>query len=130
MSESIPVITLKELAQEARRLAQEFPNTMASCTYVRYEDDELVPSCIVGKALANLGIPLAILEERNACGIGWLAGMDDDWRAVEWLDTAIEGSDVYGTWLTSLQGRQDGGNTWGEALAYADRRIVMREFGI
>lgn len=120
------VITIKELAQEARRLAQVFPERVRACTYTTYKGEQLVPNCIVGEAAYNLGIPLDVLSSKNSCGIRHLAELDKP----EWLDMSAEDSSPYVNWLTHLQGRQDSGNTWGEALATADRRLVMQQFSI
>lgn len=129
MGENIPTITVKAVARKARELAQELPNHTATCTYVHYEDGEQQPNCIVGKAMAELGIPLDELECRNGASFSILAG--EGIRAdVKWLDVTEAGSKLCVRWLDYLQRHQDGENTWGEALAYADRRIVMMEFGI
>ena len=118
-------INVRELAMEVRRLAQEFPDRVAACSYTRHEDDELVPNCIVGLAAYNLGISLDDLYRVNACGIRHLA---TDLRP-EWLNIGEDDS-VHVTWLGSLQGAQDNGENWGEALRIADRRAMMNLFGI
>lgn len=127
-------ITVKELAQEARRLAQQQPDRTAKCAYVHYVDGELRANCIVGQAAYNLGISLETLEAKNACsiaplaGFGWAGDYDED-RA-EWLDTSAEDSKVHVDWLRTLQGAQDMGSTWREALHAADRFLVRQQFDI
>lgn len=129
MSENTGV-TVKAVAQEARRLAQQFPDRVAACTYVHYVDGEKCPNCIVGQAFANLGITLDELENHDSCSIRHLAGSVPGWMPPEWLNTTGEDAELYVDWLGYLQGRQDGGNSWGAALAYADRRMVMVRFDI
>lgn len=127
-------ITVKELAQEARRLAQQEPDRTAKCTYVHYVDGVLRANCIVGQAAYNLGISLEILEAKNVCsiaplaGFGWSWGVDEE-RA-EWLDTSAGDSKVHVDWLRQLQGSQDTGSTWREALRSADRFLVRQQFDI
>lgn len=119
-------ITVKALAQETRRLAQEFPNHVAVCSYTRYEDDELVPNCIVGTAAYNLGISLDDLRKVNTCGIRQLSA----YSTPEWLDVSADDSKTFVDWLSTLQIRQDGGGTWSEALRAADRHLVATKFNI
>lgn len=121
-------VTVLELAREARLLAQEFEDRKAICSYTRYEDDVLVPNCIVGTAANNLGISLEELYSVNTCGIRHLALQ----VAPEWLTVSESESEISVElpWLSALQGAQDGGCTWGEALAVADRRLVFNQFGI
>jgi len=120
-------ISIRELATEARQLAQEQPDRQAVCSYVRFEGGQMVPNCIVGQAAFNLGISLEDLYEYNQCGIRHLA----DNVQPEWLSISEDEDDrVRLTWLGTLQGAQDGHESWGEALRIADRRIVMGQFGI
>lgn len=119
-------ITVKALAQEARRLAQQYPDRVAVCSYTRWEDDVLVPNCIVGTAAYNLGISLEDLNQVNTCGIRHMAFN----ATLEWLDVSAVGDEVYVDWLSALQGEQDSGSPWGEALHDADRRLVFNQFDI
>jgi hypothetical protein len=121
------IISARALATEARRLAQREPDRQVSCTYTRFEDDQLVPNCIVGQAAYNLGVSLDDLNRVNSCSIYHLASEIDD--RPEWL-SVIEDDGVHVHWLSSLQAAQDGGESWGEALHRADRRIVMAQFNI
>ncbi len=127
----ITAVTLKAIAREARRLAEETPDRKAGCLYVIHKDDDsMEANCIVGRALFNLGIPLTELDKRNTCSIKYLAGMAHGWEAEEWIDTSGEDALIYSNWLSDLQGHQDSGKTWGEALAFADRMLALREFNI
>jgi hypothetical protein len=118
-------ISIRELATEARRLAQQEPDRHAVCTYVRFEDDQMVPNCIVGQAAYNLGISLEDLNSVNACGIRHLTlNVQPEWLHIK------EGDEAHVAWLSTLQGAQDSGRSWGEALIYADRRTIMAQFGI
>jgi len=119
-------ISIRELATEARRLAEMFPDRTAICTYTRYVDDELVPNCIVGRAAYNLGVSLDDLNLYNACGIRYLTTIERP----EWLEYDAAEDNVHMQWLSYLQGAQDGGVGWGEALHRADRRLVMNQFDI
>lgn len=119
-------VTVLELAKEARRLAQEFPDRVAVCSYTRYEDDVLVPNCIVGTAANNLGISLEELYSVNTCGIRHMIYNETP----EWLDASADNAEPIIAWLGRLQGAQDGGKTWGEALNTADRYLVMEKFNI
>lgn len=119
-------ITVKELAREARNLAMAHPDRVAVCSYTIYDDGELVPNCIVGTAAHNLGVSLEELYSVNTCGIRHLVFNETP----EWLDASDNGAAPVITWLGWLQGSQDGGATWGEALNTADRFLVMNEFGI
>lgn len=119
-------ITIKELAREARLLAQAFEDRKAVCSYTRYVDGKLEPNCIVGLAAYRLGVTLEQLNEHNSCGILHLAlNVTPEWLTVSESEISVELS-----WLSALQGAQDGGATWGEALAVADRRLVFNQFNI
>ena len=114
-------ITIKELAREARLLAQEFEDRRAVCSYTRYVDDKLEPNCIVGMAAYRLGVTLEQLNEHNSCGIRHLAlNVTPEWLTVSESERSVELP-----WLSALQGAQDAGSTWGESLAVADRRLVL-----
>lgn len=124
------VITVKELATQARRLAQREPERKASCSYVRYVDGEALANRIVGQAAFNLGISLDVLAQKNVCRVGGLAGDAVSYDKAEWLDASAEDAELYMRWLGDLQAHQDDGHTWGEALAFADRALAMRQFEI
>lgn len=119
-------ITVKELAHEARRQAEFNPDNKVSCTYVCFNDGERRPNCVVGKALHALGVSLEALELWNDTAIRFLLDEYPEWLS----DEVVENQEVYVQWLGSLQSSQDGGYTWGESLAIADRRLAMGQFGI
>jgi hypothetical protein len=119
-------INVRELATEVHRLARLYPDRVAVCSYVLYDDTEgLVPNCIVGLAANNLGISLDDLFRVNNCGIRYLvAGGRPEWLSVGKDDN------THVAWLSHLQLAQDNGECWGEALHRADRWVVMDQFGI
>jgi len=119
-------ISIRDLAAEARRLAESMPERFAICSYTRDEGGELVPNCIVGQAAYNLGVSLDDLYRVNTCGIRY---MSIDGNRPEWLSVG-EDDDVHVRWLGYLQGAQDSNESWGAALRIADRRTVMNQFGI
>lgn len=120
-------ITVLALARHARELAQQWSDRKAACTYTRFDDEEnLKPNCIVGTAAYELGITLDQLYSINTCGIRHLVYND----VPAWLDCSAEDAEPVIKWLGSLQNHQDSGHTWGEALAYADRWIVLDTFNI
>jgi len=119
-------INVRELATQARQLAQTFPDRVAFCAYTRFDDDELVPNCIVGQAAYNLGVSLDDLNQVNTCGIRHLAIAEN---RPEWLSVG-EDDETHVRWLGSLQGAQDSGENWGDALRIADRRTMLNLYGI
>lgn len=119
-------ITVKALAFEARRQAEFNPGNKVTCTYVCYNDGERRPNCVVGKALHALGVSLESLGLWNTTAIRALLAEKPEWLS----NKVVENHSVYVRWLGQLQSAQDGGFTWGESLAIADRRLVMGEFGI
>jgi hypothetical protein len=120
-------ISIHELATEARRLAQQFPDRTAVCTYTRYEDGKLAPNCIVGQAAFNLGVSLEDLSSHNSCGIRYIVSNVQP----EWLSIGEDEHDNMRVfWLGALQGAQDGAENWGAALRIADRRTIAAQFDI
>lgn len=85
----------------------------AICTYVR--DGQ--PSCIVGHALASLGVPVEILAGLDAPPGGTgayraLTGLAKD-RVIEYR---AEDWEFITGFLLEAQIHQDGGDSWGDAL--------------
>lgn len=77
------------------------------CKYRPYAKGR--PGCLVGELLKNLGLPT---PEETAIGVVTQAPEDYGLAGYEFLDEAS-------TFLNHLQGRQDTGASWGEALIFA-----------
>lgn len=92
------------------------PNGSTGCYYA-YNG---MPDCIVGRLLAELGVPVADMEEE---GVETLERVFSDYIAKLYsvlsdqydLDFTFEARHF----LDELQFRQDQGDTWGEALVAA-----------
>lgn len=116
------MLTIENIENEIRRIAAENPEYVYDegdaaawgqrCYYVRNG----CGSCIVGRALANLGVPIERLEEadsRNGSGV----------RASTLLTELTGKSLVAARWVQYVQDRQDKGVAWREAVAQADAVI-------
>ena len=81
------------------------------------------PDCLVGRALADYGVPLDVLQswDHPTQTIEMLWG---GYAANEWL---TEESAVI---FIAAQDSQDGGNTWGDALFAAESAIEDFDAGI
>ncbi|MFF0498492.1 hypothetical protein ACFYU5_18955 [Nocardia aobensis] len=110
-------IPMTDIVSEIRRLAAENPDYIYqsrgdACVYV--EPDEagvLVGSCIVGKALVNLGVNPAELEWE----IGTIPG------AYHLLRSRVGGASREVWWIDWVQGEQDTGYSWADSVASADQ---------
>lgn len=98
------------LVAEVIRIAKESPDRVYGGRYCAYVLDG-EPSCLVGRALWNLGLIDASIEgtERNGETIDYVADVLE-------LDITQEQSD----YLYRVQERQDNNWTWGDAID-ADR---------
>jgi len=126
-----PHITTADVEAEVRRIAAEHPDRVYEyadegdgCHYVHSaetgegisgratwpEPPPLVPGCIMGVALARLGVPLPDLILGETVQLA--------------LVTLGIGGDP--SWLADVQLRQDGGVTWSTAVADADLGYVDR----
>lgn len=77
-------------------------SSINSCVYVH----DGKPSCIVGRVLHKAGVELAVLAQREFVGAWFVAGD---------LGATVPASDF----LDSIQGKQDAGWSWGDALKAA-----------
>lgn len=129
MTDYTPDFTTADVVAEVRRLAAESPDYVyypkgceegeevsyyTGCSYVTGADGK---GCIVGQALANLGVPevyLSMSDGENA--LGALAGLGlttrDHVRFVK--DRTPEEN-----FLIGVQTRQDDATAWGEAVEQA-----------
>lgn len=144
-------ITLEAIEQEVRKLASENPDFIytnqegvpekvgGSCSYLAavdyttyeiFQEDGKFPEdlsyddarkqgllgnrCIVGQALHNLGVDDDFLESHEGIGADFLVGN---------LTQRVKGAPKPLTqmWLAYVQGLQDEGNPWGEAVKIADK---------
>lgn len=124
MTKKIQDIPLTEIIAEIRRIAAESPDyvykpvvkpnslSLETCEYVeRSADGELVGSCIVGRALVNLGVPPEVLtftSDYTPTAFGLLADPDGDGEGTEII------------WIQRVQSGQDEKMSWGDAVARAD----------
>lgn len=95
-----------DVVAEIRRLAERFPDELAQCKYV----DNDRPHCIAGRALANLGVPLAVLKQVEHTAI------DTAMVRLRIKDTIEQAQ-----WARDVQSYQDNGLDWHHAVASADR---------
>ncbi len=91
------------------------------CVYVH----DGAPSCAVGHAMVNLGVPIHLFTEEDEFGVGLnvdtdacglLAALARDGELSMPLDA--EEADQIVTFLAAVQDKQDDGRPWGEALQY------------
>ncbi|AOZ63612.1 hypothetical protein SEA_WEASELS2_22 [Rhodococcus phage Weasels2] len=78
-------------------------------------------SCIVGQALNNLGVPLEVLSKY------------ENWTSTKIIQEILQLSDKdldfhmnTLVWIDRVQVRQDSGNTWSDAINYADERALAK----
>lgn len=110
MTITLDTLNLDQLVADVRKHAEREPDGIAQCKYF-YPGS--TPCCIVGHAMFDQGLTRSALSAtaaggpQNEKGIDSLIGCSiDDAPKVQWL--------------TLVQGHQDSGNSWGEAVAYAD----------
>lgn len=124
MTKKIKDIPLAEVIAEIRRIAAESPDYVyepvvkpnslgiGTCEYVeRSADGKLIGSCIVGRALVNLGVPPEVLtftDDFTPTAFGLFEDPDHDGRVAEI------------NWIQRVQGGQDRKMSWGDAVARAD----------
>lgn len=123
------MFTTTDIVNEVRRLAKAEPNFVYIDQEGRDKDSPcgytgMGPgtsqgrACIVGQALMNLGVPAeALVDSEDSVGV-LLAELEQ----VEYgpFDSTNE------EWLTTVQGFQDEGTPWGEAVSSAD--LSMRAY--
>lgn len=95
------------------------PSDKDMCVYVR----DGVPSCLVGQALAYLGVSIDVLEGLDTACEGKSASADV--LAVYYLTT-----DTAGRVLQTAQSVQDRQEPWGKALEAAERYFSTIPKGI
>lgn len=114
MSEGVTTVTVTDIIAKVREIAATEPDFMypqigGACTYNKTTsyDDFVLPQCIFGKALTQLGIPVPSALE--GCGIQTvLARM------------GIPFTDEQEQWMRTVQRHQDDHVPWGHAVQAAD----------
>lgn len=144
MTDYTPTFTAADLATEVRRLAEESPDFVympidrvpegdeaepdlwyGGCSYVNGSEGK---GCIVGQALANLGVPVEVLrnhEGNNAAGVMQNLGltpMPEGMRYKPESDYTPEER-----FCTLVQRGQDQEEPWGTALRHADEQMTQVE---
>lgn len=118
MTKKIEDVDLVDVVAEIRRLAGESPDYVyrrQGCVYV--EDDDagnLVGSCIVGKALVNLGVEPEELHYEVPSRIPGAGAL---------LRRSVD--DLERRWIDEVQYRQDLGYAWSESIANADEEYPL-----
>lgn len=101
-------IDLPELSlvdEKLRELAAEQPDRTSECLYVTTNVlGPRQPECIVGHALADLGVPLDALAGVDGFHVGTLYGISNEFP-----------------FARRVQSWQDAGFTWSQAVDLADR---------
>lgn len=117
-------ITFDDIAREVRAVAAERPDfeyqprVQDGLKYCELFSPDGSPSCIVGHALARLGIDRAIWldhSERSGCGGEDIAGVADA--------LALTGRQFAHDWLYHVQQDQDEQIAWGECITLADEEF-------
>jgi hypothetical protein len=110
------------LVKEIRKLAKKNPDFVytnpdpesTTCLYVHDAGTRHAsPGCIVGAGLANLGFSLSKLAENERRG-----------AAIVTIGLGIDLDESTQNWLNNVQAKQDEGESWGVAVAFADNPEV------
>lgn len=115
------MIKLNDLQKEVRRLAAEYPNAIYQSLDGCYYNAGIVANgpdtegCLLGQAIRNLDPE--IFEDIGMDG-------DDIASLIQYMDEHFDNSeDKEGNienWFSIVQGQQDNGETWSEAVKIAD----------
>lgn len=94
------------------------PDQAPACLYVR--DGE--GSCIIGQAFVRIGFPVEEVAEFDLCATSFVG------KILEEL--GVEYGSPLSDWAINIQGQQDEGTMWSDALRYADERFGRPEFNL
>lgn len=121
------MFTEKDVADRVREIAQAEPDTVyvyqsgqSACSYVPgpYGDQR----CLIGRALADLGVPDSFFEHRNQSGYSTI---------VHYLESggylSLETGGPWRDWLVGVQDYQDGGAAWGRSVQAMDDALSAGE---
>ncbi len=123
------------LVKRVRALADQYPDAVyqskgASCSYLAgtVEGGPDTPGCIVGQA-AHGYIRKDYLAQADIQGDN-VGGLIRYINAVNphYLDTPRQVSDSDQIWLQVVQSRQDSGDSWGDAIRWADKAVADRDY--
>ena len=119
------------LVKRVRQLAKLFPNAKyrgpedgnGQCYYLRgvASDDEGEVAgygCIIGQASSGLISRDILLQYEHSDVMSILNGEDEHGNDLFHVSQSYEHE-----WLATVQTRQDGGFTWGDAVAFADQSV-------
>jgi len=102
--------------------------TGGGCKYTHNtETDKMVPGCIVGQGIFDLTSKVvdnttmhgAVNNSNWIIALGASSGEMDRWGDAAVADDPL--TQYLVQWLRNVQGKQDDGQKWGDAVAYADR---------
>jgi hypothetical protein len=119
------MITLRDVYDRMIRLAGEHPDRTVSCQYFSraYQNDELVwvPCCIVGNALAELGITCEQVNDYPGSIVGGnLVRFTQEFAkylGIEFDSDGLEDRKLFRL-ILSIQSKQDEGETWSNAVRW------------
>lgn len=103
------------LEKRVREIAEQRPDVRyphTQCFYSRGKCLDESTGCLIGQALADLGVDMAALNKLEEDAT---YGVHDLYR--EHSDDPLTGDF---TWLKRVQTNQDRGETWGECVKWAD----------
>jgi hypothetical protein len=122
-------LSLATLVEEVRKVAAAEPDrkygcvsvegeVIHSCFYNEHPQKTGTPTaCLIGKALKNLGVSVNQSVDSQTPGVVELLREHLEVEEAQQPGPAL-------TWLSDVQGRQDMGNMWADAVAWADARII------
>lgn len=122
-------LTLSEVRESARKIADENPDTTVEPEQCHYQNSDGSPSCLVGFVFHDLDRPffdslatlrLDLMDEEQA-----VANSVPVQYLVEGLELEDEWGDGVQKYLNDLQESQDGGMTWRAAFGRAERLVVV-----
>lgn len=119
-------ITIDDVVRRIKELASENPDYVyrpvnySDCANVHETESGLVPGCIVGKALIDLGVPPGWFVENDLVESGSYVVM----KTLGVITGRDHLNDHRFRFIDSVQGHQDDAETWGDAVAYAAERYL------
>lgn len=131
-------ITVAQLADAVRRAAKKDPTRVyqrpegGGCKYTHDVVGGKVPGCIVGQGVFDQTGKVVDQPSLNSSvdAIIWVKALGACTSVDVWGGPIIDDSlsRYLVAWLRNVQGRQDGGETWGGAVAYADRNTSFARY--
>jgi hypothetical protein len=125
------VITEKELIDAIRQVAATEPDrvykTDSSQSACSYLPNALNPcGCIVGEALALLGVPREVLSQADRLGMTALGSEWGSPRLAEILEEYVTTEALESPWVCAVQEAQDLHEPWDAAVEGADALFGVR----